>query len=125
MFVLFVTVIWLSGGGSAYHDWVHIQNAIIEKGSSYSIEWVEGILYSTPSSGFNCTLSDRTMDMGMLSVQGPNSRQLLQALAPDVELTDQAFPFATTQTGYGSFIYLFTYSNMNLTYYRHLPYYYY
>jgi sarcosine dehydrogenase len=70
-----------AGGGSAYHDWVHIENACRDQGLT------------------DIKLEDRTMDMGIMSIQGPNSRALLERLAPDMDFSNESFPFATTQTG--------------------------
>jgi glycine cleavage system T protein len=48
-------------------------------------------------------LTNVTSGLGVLSVMGPQSRDLLQSLTPD-DLSDQAFPFATSreiELGYG------------------------
>ena len=48
---------------------------------------------------FNVTLEDVSKDMGMLSLQGPLSRRILQKLTPsDTDLSDKGFPFSTCQT---------------------------
>ena len=48
---------------------------------------------------FNVTLEDVSKDMGMLSLQGPLSRHILQKLTPtDTDLSDEGFPFSTCQT---------------------------
>ncbi len=44
----------------------------------------------------HCVLTDVTSGMGVISVMGPRSRQLLQSLTPD-DLSDRAFPFATSR----------------------------
>ena len=41
-------------------------------------------------------LTNVTSGMGVLSVMGPRSRELLQSLTPD-DLSDAAFPFATSR----------------------------
>jgi 4-methylaminobutanoate oxidase (formaldehyde-forming) len=46
--------------------------------------------------GSNCVLTDVTSGMGVLSIMGPRSRELLQSLSPD-DLADAAFPFATSR----------------------------
>ena len=45
---------------------------------------------------FNVTLSDVSRDMGMLSVQGPKSRQILQQLT-ETDLSNENFPFNSCQ----------------------------
>jgi 4-methylaminobutanoate oxidase (formaldehyde-forming) len=44
----------------------------------------------------NCVLTNVTSGMGVLSVMGPKSRELLQSLTPD-DLSNAAFPFATSR----------------------------
>ena len=46
--------------------------------------------------GANCVLTNVTSAMGVLSVMGPRSRELLQSLTPH-DMSDAAFPFATSQ----------------------------
>src|SRR5580692_10039207 len=46
--------------------------------------------------GANCVLTNVTSGMGVLSVMGPRARELLQPLTPN-DLSDAAFPFATSQ----------------------------
>jgi 4-methylaminobutanoate oxidase (formaldehyde-forming) len=43
-----------------------------------------------------CVLTNVTSGMGVLSVMGPNSRDLLQSLTPD-DLSDTGFPFGTSR----------------------------
>ena len=48
---------------------------------------------------FNVTLEDVSRDMGMLSLQGPLSRRILQKLTPgNTDLSEEGFPFSTCQT---------------------------
>ena len=42
----------------------------------------------------HCVLTNVTSGMGVLSLMGPRSRELLQSLTPD-DVSNQAFPFAT------------------------------
>uniref|UniRef100_A0A673MTK0 Sarcosine dehydrogenase, mitochondrial n=1 Tax=Sinocyclocheilus rhinocerous TaxID=307959 RepID=A0A673MTK0_9TELE len=63
------------GGGVAQHNWSHIQAVLQDQ-------------------GFHCTLIDHTEDMGMISIQGPKSRELLQEVL-DSDLSSDAFPFST------------------------------
>src|SRR6202790_1159984 len=44
----------------------------------------------------NCVLTNVTSGIGVLSVMGPRARDLLQSLTPN-DLSDAAFPFATSQ----------------------------
>lgn len=44
----------------------------------------------------DCALKDNTMNLGVISVMGPNSRALLQSLS-ESDWSNQAFPFATAQ----------------------------
>lgn len=62
----------VAGGASAYHTISHIN---------------EGIRHQ----GFNVKLSDITQDIGVLSLQGPNSRAILQNLT-DCDLCDENLP---------------------------------
>ena len=43
-----------------------------------------------------CVLTNVTSGMGVLSIMGPQSRDLLQSLTPD-DLSDRAFPFGTSR----------------------------
>uniref|UniRef100_A0AAR2IXA3 Sarcosine dehydrogenase n=1 Tax=Pygocentrus nattereri TaxID=42514 RepID=A0AAR2IXA3_PYGNA len=63
------------GGGVAQHNWSHIRTVLQDK-------------------GFICTLTDHSEDMGMISIQGPKSRDLLQEVL-DTDLSNEAFPFST------------------------------
>jgi len=44
-----------------------------------------------------CVATNVTSGMGVLSLMGPRSRELLQSLTPD-DVSDRAFPFATSRT---------------------------
>ena len=44
----------------------------------------------------HCVLTNVTSGMGVISIMGPNARALLQSLSPN-DLSDTAFPFATSQ----------------------------
>ena len=46
--------------------------------------------------GAHCVLTNVTSGMGVLSVMGPRSRELLQSMTPN-DLSDAAFPFASSQ----------------------------
>uniref|UniRef100_A0A8C8DZB8 Sarcosine dehydrogenase, mitochondrial n=1 Tax=Oryzias sinensis TaxID=183150 RepID=A0A8C8DZB8_9TELE len=63
------------GGGVAEHNWNHIQTVLQDQ-------------------GFRCQLTDLSEDMGMISVQGPKSRDVLQEVL-DTDLSNEAFPFST------------------------------
>ncbi|OXU31337.1 hypothetical protein TSAR_012682 [Trichomalopsis sarcophagae] len=65
------------GGLSSYHTWAHIRRVIAEK-------------------GFNVSLHDATHQMGILSLQGPNSQKILQNIV-DKDLADEEFPFSTSK----------------------------
>eukprot|EP00794_Sanderia_malayensis_P015715 gene15715-17300_t len=65
------------GGAIGQHAWGHIQDVIHEQ-------------------KFNCRLVDRSEDIGMLSIQGPKSRQLLEELS-GASLSNEDFPFSTHQ----------------------------
>ncbi|XP_040078946.1 sarcosine dehydrogenase, mitochondrial [Ixodes scapularis] len=64
-----------AAGASANHSLSHIRSVVQDRKFRVSIE-------------------DRSGSMGMLSVQGPKSRELLQSLT-DADLSDTAFPFST------------------------------
>uniref|UniRef100_A0A1A8PTX8 Sarcosine dehydrogenase, mitochondrial n=3 Tax=Nothobranchius TaxID=28779 RepID=A0A1A8PTX8_9TELE len=63
------------GGGVAEHNWNHIRSVIQDR-------------------GFRCQLTDHSEDMGMISIQGPKSREVLQEVL-DSDLSNNAFPFST------------------------------
>lgn len=65
------------GGGFAEHVRAHMINAIQDR-------------------GLDVSLTDRSKEMGLLSVQGPTSRDILRGLTP-TDLSNEAFPFGTTQ----------------------------
>ncbi|KAM4634695.1 sarcosine dehydrogenase, mitochondrial [Polymixia lowei] len=63
------------GGGVAEHNWNHIKTVLQDQ-------------------GFHCQLTDHSEDMGMISIQGPKSREVLQEVL-DADLSNEAFPFST------------------------------
>ncbi|XP_047425907.1 sarcosine dehydrogenase, mitochondrial [Mugil cephalus] len=63
------------GGGVAEHNWNHIRTVLQDQ-------------------GFRCQLVDHSEDMGMISIQGPKSREVLQEVL-DTDLSNEAFPFST------------------------------
>ncbi|XP_067868103.1 sarcosine dehydrogenase, mitochondrial [Heterodontus francisci] len=63
------------GGGVAQHNWCHISTVLQDQ-------------------KLNCQLLDCSEDLGMISVQGPQSRSILQELL-DTDLSNDAFPFST------------------------------
>ncbi|KAG8447493.1 hypothetical protein GDO86_014842 [Hymenochirus boettgeri] len=63
------------GGAVAQHNWSHISNVLQDE-------------------KFNCKLIDCSEDQGMISIQGPASRSILQEVL-DEDLTNEAFPFST------------------------------
>ncbi|XP_078128082.1 LOW QUALITY PROTEIN: sarcosine dehydrogenase, mitochondrial [Sander vitreus] len=63
------------GGGVAEHNWNHIRTVLQDQ-------------------GFHCQLTDHSEDMGMISIQGPKSREVLQEVL-DTDLSNEAFPFST------------------------------
>ncbi|XP_062333525.1 sarcosine dehydrogenase, mitochondrial [Osmerus eperlanus] len=65
------------GGGVAEHNWNHIRTVLQDE-------------------GFRCDLLDQSEDMGMISIQGPKSREVLQEVL-DADLSNEAFPFSTHQ----------------------------
>merc|ERR1712002_535786 len=66
-----------AAGGVAYQNFAHIQSAIQD-------------------GGFNVTLEDRSQEMGMLSLQGPAARHILEKLT-DAPLDNLSFPFSTNK----------------------------
>ncbi|KAM4696751.1 sarcosine dehydrogenase, mitochondrial [Rhinophrynus dorsalis] len=63
------------GGAVAQHNWSHI-TAILQEEK------------------FKCQLIDCSEDLGMISIQGPASRSVLQEIL-DEDLSNEAFPFST------------------------------
>lgn len=66
-----------AGGGNSEHSLSHINTVIQDQ-------------------KFDCKVLDNSTDMCMLSVQGPKSRDILQALT-DTDLSNDNFPFSTHQ----------------------------
>lgn len=67
----------VSGGATSQHTHAHVLQALHER-------------------GFRVDVTDVTNRIGVLSVQGPNSRELLQGLV-DVDLDDGSFPMSTSR----------------------------
>ncbi|XP_045702020.1 sarcosine dehydrogenase, mitochondrial isoform X2 [Phyllostomus hastatus] len=65
------------GGAVAQHSWSHITTVLQDR-------------------RLRCQLVDRSEDLGMISIQGPASRAILQEVL-DTDLSDEAFPFSTHQ----------------------------
>ncbi|XP_077005171.1 sarcosine dehydrogenase, mitochondrial isoform X1 [Tamandua tetradactyla] len=63
------------GGAVAQHSWSHITTVLQDK-------------------GLRCQLIDCSEDLGMISIQGPASRAILQEVL-DADLSNEAFPFST------------------------------
>uniref|UniRef100_A0A669B6Z1 Sarcosine dehydrogenase n=1 Tax=Oreochromis niloticus TaxID=8128 RepID=A0A669B6Z1_ORENI len=63
------------GGGVAEHNWNHIRTVLQDQ-------------------GFRCQLTDHSEDMGMISIQGPKSREVLQEVL-DTDLSNEAFSFSS------------------------------
>jgi len=64
-----------AAGGAAYQNLAHIQKTIQD-------------------AGFKVQLEDRSRDMGMLSLQGPKSRLIMEKLTNE-KLDNSSFPFST------------------------------
>ncbi|XP_072816597.1 sarcosine dehydrogenase, mitochondrial isoform X2 [Vicugna pacos] len=63
------------GGAVAQHNWSHITTVLQDR-------------------EFRCQLIDSSEDLGLISVQGPASRAILQEVL-DADLSNEAFPFST------------------------------
>ncbi|XP_044519885.1 sarcosine dehydrogenase, mitochondrial [Gracilinanus agilis] len=63
------------GGATAQYNWSHITTVLQDK-------------------KFNCQLIDCSEEMGMISIQGPQSRAVLQEVL-ETDLSNEAFPFST------------------------------
>ncbi|XP_072604324.1 sarcosine dehydrogenase, mitochondrial isoform X4 [Vulpes vulpes] len=63
------------GGAVAQHNWSHISTVLQDQ-------------------KFRCQLIDSSEDLGMISIQGPASRTILQEVL-DADLSNEAFPFST------------------------------
>lgn len=68
----------VAAGASAQHDLVHIRKVNFE-------------------GGYGCLIEDITDDYGVLGVQGPLSRQVLEGAAPGCKFDNDSFPFSTKQ----------------------------
>ena len=62
------------GGAIGEHAWGHLKDVIYDK-------------------EFNVNLMDHSEEIGMLSVQGPHSRQLLEEICSE-DLSNKSFPFS-------------------------------
>ncbi|XP_076233334.1 sarcosine dehydrogenase, mitochondrial-like [Calliopsis andreniformis] len=67
----------VSSGLAAYHTWAHMNKVIGEK-------------------NFDVSLHDVTEQIGILSVQGPNSQKIVEALIED-EISNETFKYSTTK----------------------------
>jgi len=65
-------------GDAVYHTFAHMKTAV-EDG------------------GFNAQVVNLSQDVSLLSIQGPNSRDLLQKLCPGSDFSNESFPFSTHQ----------------------------
>ncbi|KAL8174608.1 UNVERIFIED_CONTAM: hypothetical protein K2H54_049890, partial [Gekko kuhli] len=63
------------GGAVAQQNWSHITKTLQDK-------------------KFQCRLIDQSEELGMISIQGPSSRSVLQEVL-DSDLSNEAFPFST------------------------------
>nr|XP_028570537.1 sarcosine dehydrogenase, mitochondrial isoform X2 [Podarcis muralis] len=63
------------GGAVAQHNWSHIMTVLQDK-------------------KFQCQLIDQSEQLGMISIQGPYSRTVLQEVL-ETDLSNEAFPFST------------------------------
>ncbi|XP_063791914.1 sarcosine dehydrogenase, mitochondrial [Pseudophryne corroboree] len=66
------------GGAVAQHNWNHIMTILQDQ-------------------KFKCKLMDCSEDLGMISIQGPASRSILQEVLGE-DLSNEAFPFSTHKT---------------------------
>lgn len=67
----------LTNDSTGFQTWAHMSKVIEEK-------------------GFDVTLHDVTEQIGVLSVQGPNSRSVVERLIED-EISDESFKYSTTR----------------------------
>jgi len=67
-----------AGGGSRTRDFCHIRNIIQDH-------------------GWDVQMEDKTKDYGMLSIQGRNSIDIMQAISPGTGFSLEDWPFSTTQ----------------------------
>ncbi|XP_017887261.1 sarcosine dehydrogenase, mitochondrial [Ceratina calcarata] len=94
----------LTNDSSYYQTWAHMSKVIEEK-------------------GFDVTLHDVTEQIGVLSVQGPNSRNLVERLI-EHEISDETFKYATTRLAKvkGEIVRLIRYSTVGeLGFELHIP----
>lgn len=63
----------VAGGASSFHTYNHLKTAIREK-------------------AFQASVEDVTGQMGVISIQGPNSRNILQKILTDFELSNENLP---------------------------------
>ncbi|BFG04875.1 sarcosine dehydrogenase mitochondrial [Drosophila madeirensis] len=80
-----------SGSGQVYDPKFSGQAYYIVAGGASAYYTYSALLDEIRRQGFEASLKDLTAEMGVISIQGPNSRQILQPLL-DCELSDEQLP---------------------------------
>ena len=71
-----------AAGGAAYHNFAHIQQSVQDLAKSGSLNDVQ--------------LTDCSRKYGMLSLQGPKSKEILQSISSD-KFDNSSFPVSTNK----------------------------
>ncbi|XP_071948370.1 sarcosine dehydrogenase, mitochondrial-like [Antedon mediterranea] len=85
-----------SGDGSPVEPQFEGRGFYVAVGGGAAEQGKQHILTAIQDKGFNCQLLDHSEDMCMISIQGPKSRAVLQALT-NTDLSNENFPFSTQQ----------------------------
>lgn len=83
-----------SGDGSPCDPKFEGRGFYLAAGGAAALQNLAHITKEIRSNKWNVQILDHTDDMAMLSVQGPNSRAILQQLS-DTDFSDKAFPFSS------------------------------
>lgn len=86
----------VSGSGQLHDPKFEGQGYYIVAGGASAYYTYSTLLGEMRRKGFNAKLTDITADLGVISIQGPNSRKILQPLL-DCELSDEQLPPNSTK----------------------------
>jgi len=85
-----------SGSGEVYDPKFNGQGFYIVAGGASAFYTYSSLSAEIRRKGFNASIKDVTADLGVISIQGPNSREILQPLI-DCDLSDEQVPPNSTR----------------------------
>ncbi|KAI8039931.1 hypothetical protein M5D96_007356 [Drosophila gunungcola] len=85
-----------SGSGKIYDPKINGQGFYIVAGGASAFYTYSSLQAEIRRKGFNASLKDLTAELGVISIQGPNSRKILQPLI-DCDLSDEQVPPNSTR----------------------------